>query len=373
MSFTFQDIGEAAAGCNCACSGSPTPCTCTTNLCNSCALPEINLTLTINGTTVTTLIWNSGSNNWSDGTHTIACNAFSQITLTGGGTWTRGTVVCNPFNVTFTSSGNTAVVSLSAPCSCCNFSFCTTGYGGGNLQGSLIQIYTNSGMGTLIGSGTTGITGCVVINVGSAGTYWQVITAFGFNPYSGSVTVTCGGTSTVNMQTSAGIITGYGTCTGCANPTAPGLSLTGPSGISGSLVLTPCTYLGSPVNYYQGSFTVTTSENCVSDPTQCGNNSPHNCNSGPGSFQLWIAFCIALGDPYMELVSWSNSAACADGEATFSDCGSFTTPCNGSGPFASIYAGGSTTLTCSPFSITWTITGVATCSNIFTGTWLVTE
>ncbi len=89
-------------------------------------------------------------------------------------------------------------------CSCggCNCTFCVTG--GANqlgtpqpLSGALVQIYTDSGMGTLVGSCTTDSTGCCALNVGSTGTYWEVITATGFNVWKGSISCnSCGGTQT---------------------------------------------------------------------------------------------------------------------------------------------------------------------------------
>lgn len=56
--------------------------------CYPIPLPRTDLTLTIRSS-VTTLAYNSESQTWSDGTHTLACGGgFGFITLTGGGLWT---------------------------------------------------------------------------------------------------------------------------------------------------------------------------------------------------------------------------------------------------------------------------------------------
>src|SRR5208282_1723069 len=138
-------------------------------------------------------------------------------------------------------------------CTCgptCNFTFCVTGGAplGGSAQplsGATITIYTNSGMGTVVGSCTTGSGGSCIINVGSTGTYWEVITATGYNTWSGSVSVgSCGGTQTCvpiatpnqGGGTGGGPATGY-YLAGCSYPEAQGsLTYSNPTlGISGSL------------------------------------------------------------------------------------------------------------------------------------------
>jgi hypothetical protein len=123
----------------------------------------------------------------------------------------------------------------------CNYTFCATGLTGSALAGALIYIYTNSGLGTLVGSGTTDSTGCCTINIGATGTYWEVITATGFNTWSGSVTGgSCGGTqtpiplATANQGggTGGGLATGYHP-TRCNQPASsltvsiPAMSYTG--------------------------------------------------------------------------------------------------------------------------------------------------
>jgi hypothetical protein len=123
--------------------------------------------------------------------------------------------------------------------SVCNYTFCVVGMAGSALAGASIQIYTNSGLGTLVGSCTTDGTGCCTINVGSPGTYWEVITATHFNTWSGSVSVgsgSCGGSQTltpVNLGTSnskggtgGGPVTGYTGCPACNHPVPKTLHFT---------------------------------------------------------------------------------------------------------------------------------------------------
>jgi hypothetical protein len=127
-----------------------------------------------------------------------------------------------------------AIGETACSCSCgsaCNFTFCVVGIKGTSLQNATIAVYTNSGMGTLIGSGTTGSDGCLTLDVGSAGTYWEVITATGFNSWSGSTSVTCGNTHTINLflpgeGTGGGIAPNFHSACNCNSPLPATLTLT---------------------------------------------------------------------------------------------------------------------------------------------------
>lgn len=81
--------------------------------CSPCFIPNNNLVLTINGGTPTTLTYPG----WSDGTHTLVCSV-SAVSLVGGGTWTVSSTSCYPLTYTYTSGGNTAVVTDSFDVAC---------------------------------------------------------------------------------------------------------------------------------------------------------------------------------------------------------------------------------------------------------------
>ena len=70
--------------------------------------------------------------------------------------------------------------------------FCNSG-----VPGVLVQVKSGA---TVIASGTTDATGCVSLNIGSAGTYTVVASLTGFTTVTGSHAMTCGGGTTITFS-----------------------------------------------------------------------------------------------------------------------------------------------------------------------------
>lgn len=88
--------------------------------CQPCPVPACDLTISIDGGTSTTLVYDPETKTHSDGTHTLTC-AGGGLTLTGGGSWAFDELddgrTCDPFRVQFEDGGSTAVVQESV-CRC---------------------------------------------------------------------------------------------------------------------------------------------------------------------------------------------------------------------------------------------------------------
>ena len=81
--------------------------------------------------------------------------------------------------------------------SACNVGFGVQGLSSQWISGASVSVYTDSSLATLIGTCTTDGTGKCTIDVGSTGTYWEVVTAPNFNTWSGSSSV---GSCNVNLS-----------------------------------------------------------------------------------------------------------------------------------------------------------------------------
>lgn len=177
--------------------------------CSPCNIPKADLTCTVTpGPTVRTLRWQPGLSNWFDGAFTLSCSGGS-IALSGGGPWTRGASTCNPFSVTFTQGGSTAVVTAPAygATTCCQYitikNQCTVTVGG-----AVVSIYDTAG-GTLLAQATTptGFNRGVVslIWIGSGTVYIEVSHPSGrFDTYTSSTTLTCGSAIEITLAAATG-------------------------------------------------------------------------------------------------------------------------------------------------------------------------
>ncbi len=126
------------------------------------------------------------------------------------------------------------------PCCCaggppvCNTTICVKGNCGGSspvLAGATVTIKSG---GVTIVSGTTDGTGCVTLNIGTAGSYTVVISFPGYTTNTSTHTLSCGGTTTISLTA---VDTGYHcSCDhNCAEPVPD--TLTGSDGM-GSFTLT---------------------------------------------------------------------------------------------------------------------------------------
>ena len=123
-----------------------------------------------------------------------------------------------------------AIGETGCSCTCggggpCNATVCVTGAAGTALSGATVNILTACSGGSTVVTGTTDPTGCVTINIGSAGTYCVQVIATGFNTWTLSTALTCGGTTNVPLATAnggggtgGGVGTGYTYCSPCNNP-----------------------------------------------------------------------------------------------------------------------------------------------------------
>lgn len=106
----------------------------------------------------------------------------------------------------------------------CNFTACVTGMSGTALAGATITVLASCPGGATIATGTTDGTGCVTVNIGSAGTYCVQVDATGFNQWTKTSSMSCAGSMTVPLASSnggggsgGGPATGYHE-TGCNTP-----------------------------------------------------------------------------------------------------------------------------------------------------------
>ncbi len=87
------------------------------------------------------------------------------------------------------------------PCCCtgqCNTTICAV-YCGVNVAGVTVTVKT--GGGATVATGTTASNGCVVLNIGTAGTYNVTIALTGFTTRTVSKALTCGGMTAVGFLT----------------------------------------------------------------------------------------------------------------------------------------------------------------------------
>lgn len=196
--------------------------------CSPCSIPKADLTCVVNGTTTTILRWNPGSSHWTDGTRTLACTGGNAV-LTGGGTWSLSSSVCNPLSLTFTSGGNTAVITGPeyGVTTCCH-TFQINGCAGVGLPGATVKVYDHAG-GTELASGITDSTGKVsLLWIGTSAIYLTITETSGrFNSYGASPTpFTCGDATTIALTAASGYH-----CTGvCLYPLKDTLTFTGGGG-----------------------------------------------------------------------------------------------------------------------------------------------
>ena len=116
---------------------------------------------------------------------------------------------------------------LSPGCCCapavCNVTFNVKGCNGLNLPGATVNIWTDSGMGTLVGTGVTNASGNAVIDIGTAGTYWRESKKTRFTTDQRSTTPTCGGSPSVTLSADSSL---YVCISGCVDPIAKTLFFT---------------------------------------------------------------------------------------------------------------------------------------------------
>jgi hypothetical protein len=108
---------------------------------------------------------------------------------------------------------------------------------------------------TTIASGTTGANGCVTLNIGSAGTYTVNVTAAGYNNYSASQNLTCGGETDINLCACPN-------CFGASPPNTIHITVTGAmASFTFAMTRTPNQYVwtGSSI----GAATFTSSLSCA--------------------------------------------------------------------------------------------------------------
>lgn len=104
---------------------------------------------------------------------------------------------------------------------CCAATFCVTGATGFPTAGAIVTAAPSAGgAGT---SGTTDSTGCVTLELGGAGPYEVTVTAANFEPFDGTIVVTCGGTFTIVLCVAGSRITVH--VTGC-DVAQPGATVT---------------------------------------------------------------------------------------------------------------------------------------------------
>jgi hypothetical protein len=82
------------------------------------------------------------------------------------------------------------------------------------LQGALVSVWTNSGKGTSLGSGTTDSAGQLLIDLGARTSFYYEVTGTRFTMNSDSPTITLGDTLNITMSAASG----YECVTGCAQP-----------------------------------------------------------------------------------------------------------------------------------------------------------
>lgn len=220
----------AKQGGGCCCGGSTANCGSCCTACSPCVIPNADLTLTINGTTVTTLTYDYTVPDWTDGTHTLACSGGT-IALTGGGTWTISAHTCNGFSVSFTSGGNTAVVTgTTYGASTCCVPFQINGCVGAGLSNCTITVYDHVG-GTVLTSGKTNSSGkATLVWIGTNSIYVTVtepsgrFAAYGSTP----VAFSCANTTPITINMTAA--SGYHCSGGCNFPIKDTLTFTGGGG-----------------------------------------------------------------------------------------------------------------------------------------------
>jgi hypothetical protein len=117
----------------------------------------------------------------------------------------------NPIEVELPGGGGaftvTGIVDETDPT--CRVCFCVTGCGG-PVVGATVSVSGGP-------SGITRINGCVVLDVGSAGTYTVTVTAPGFNDYSQSLDLQCGVQTKISLTPASGYLC-CAELTGCPIP-----------------------------------------------------------------------------------------------------------------------------------------------------------
>lgn len=195
--------------------------------CSPCDIPKADLTLVLNGTTTTTLFWSFATTNWLGGTgpYSLACVSGVSV-LTGGGTWTLTSSTCNPISLTFTSGGDTAVITgpKYGAVTCCQ-RFSITGCNGLGLIGVTVSVYDTAG-GSLLATGVTSAGGVSSLAwSGPCSVYVTVTDSTGrLTNQAGSYTLTPAAITTISMLP---IQSGYYCLfSGCAYPTLTTLHYT---------------------------------------------------------------------------------------------------------------------------------------------------
>jgi hypothetical protein len=157
--------------------------------------------------------------------------------------------------------------SIGSPCCCgagCAVDVCVVDCSGNSISGASVSISAPGGPYT----GTT-VLGCTgYISIGTAGTYTTTVSkAGGYQTYTGSITYTCGGTTTVTLLATGATpcqITVYG-CNGClltgATVTVDGETYTTTAGVASFTLPGPGSYPytvnATRFATYSGTFTVT--------------------------------------------------------------------------------------------------------------------
>lgn len=123
------------------------------------------------------------------------------------------------------------------------------------LAGATVTIKT--GGGTIVGTGTTDVTGCVTIAIGTANTYTVVVSAPNYQTFTTSNFFSCGGSHTYNLTPTSSWVC---PCSPCGTVLLPSV-LTGSDGM-GSFTLTASggSWFGCAMRPYTG---------CTTDPTNC--------------------------------------------------------------------------------------------------------
>lgn len=157
---------------------------------------------------------------------------------------------------------------IGSPCCCggCSVTFCAKSSvckTGTPIPGVTFTVL--SGM-TVVATGITGPTGCVILSIPSAGTYTVTTSGGGIAGTSGSHALTCGGDLTVTSNTLA---SGFGCCSGYGVP----LPLTLFASVCGAMATLTATVSGGSITFW-GGFAVVTSAGVgvlsACTPSVCG-------------------------------------------------------------------------------------------------------
>lgn len=136
-------------------------------------------------------------------------------------------------------------------CAACTQTFTVKCCNGAGYQGVTVSLYTASG-GTLLTSGTTNSSGVVALTWSGTASPWVTVTPITprFVAYGQTMSLTCGGSTTIVLT----VATGYTCIAGCCLPVATTLFLTTSSGATATLTYNALTtqWAGTGTYAYPG-------------------------------------------------------------------------------------------------------------------------